>query len=68
MLRSPLPVIGYVLTVDVIGLVEKMVDGIKKTPTLIAGAPFPFNTPLSHFSPSPSPSRSTFCAGTFLVL
>ena len=30
MLRSPVPVIGYVLTVDVIGLVEKMVDGIKK--------------------------------------
>ena len=31
MLRSPLPVIGHVLTIDVIGLVEKMVGGIKNT-------------------------------------
>ena len=54
MLRSPLLVIGHVLTVDIIGLVQKMVGGIQKNPAHAAGAPFPF-CPLSQFSPSPSP-------------
>ena len=50
-------VIGHVLTVDVIGLVRKLVGGIIiKTPALIAGAPFPF--PFFPFSP---PTPFPFC-------
>ena len=47
MLRSPLLVIGHVLTVDVTGLGERKT----KTLALIAGAPFPF----PPFLPRPSP-------------
>ena len=54
MLRSPLLVIAYVLAVDIIGLVQKMVGGIQKKTVHAAGAPFPF-CQLSQFSPSPSP-------------
>ena len=52
MLRRALLVIGHVLTVDVIGLVQKTVDGMQKHRLLIAGASFPF--PLFYdFLPSP---------------
>ena len=54
MLRSPLLVIAYVLAVDIIGLVQKMVGGIQKNPAHAAGAPFPF-CQLLQFSPSPYP-------------
>ena len=53
MLRSALLVIGHVLTVDFIGLVEKMVDGIQKTTALIAGAPFPFPLFRAFLPPPP---------------
>jgi len=58
--RSPLLVIGHILTVDIIGLVQKNNDGRDtKTPALIAGAPFPFPR-FRTFLPLPSPSP--FCA------
>ena len=61
MLRSPLLVIAYVLAVDIIGLVQKMVGGVQtKTPAHMAGPPFPFSL-LSRFSPSPPPPRPIFC-------
>ena len=61
MLRSPLFVIGHVLTVHVTGLVQKTVGGnYTKTPALIAGAPFPFPC-FCIFLPLPSPFSFRAC-------
>ena len=71
--------IGQVLTLDFIGLVEKMVGGIQKTTALIAGAPFPYPL-LRAFLPPPFPSpfcvchagysydRSPFCFGNYRTM
>ena len=40
MLRSPLFVIGHVMTVDIIGLVQKMVGGIQAASWTIAAIIF----------------------------
>ena len=53
MLRSHLLAIGPIFTVDVIGLVEKMVGAIQIHQPLLSRRSLPFS-PLSHFSPSPS--------------
>ena len=55
MLRSPLLVIAYVLAVDIIGLVQKMVGGIQKNPAHTAGAPFPFCQLFNFLPPPPLP-------------
>ena len=51
MLRSALLVIGHVLTVDVIGLVQKMVGEMQKHRLLLQK--LPLSSPRSRFSPSP---------------
>ena len=56
-LRSTLLLIGHVLTVDAVGLVEKIVAAIQKTGSY-SGRPLPLS-PLSRFSSTPSPSP--FC-------
>ena len=55
MLRSALLVIGHVLTVDVIGLVQKMVGGIQKHRLLLQTLPSLFPS-LALFSPPPPPN------------
>ena len=54
MLRSALLMIGHVLTVDFIGLVQKMVGGIQKLTGSYSRRSLPFSS-LSRFSPSPLP-------------
>ena len=51
MLRSALLVIGHVLTVDVIGLVQKMVGEMQKHRLLLQK--LPLSSPRSRFFPSP---------------
>ena len=55
MLRSTLHLIGHVLTVDAVGLVEKIVAAIQKKPALIAGVPFPFRRFRAFHPPPPPP-------------
>ena len=55
MLRSPLLVIGHILTVDILGLVQKMVGGPEYNNTgSYSRRSLPFS-PLTRFSPSPPP-------------
>ena len=58
MLRSALLVIGHVLTVDAIGLVQKMVGEIQKHRLLLQTLPSPFSLPLFRaflLPPPPNP-------------
>ena len=56
MLRSALLVIGHVLTVDAIGLVQKMVGGIQKHRLLLQTLPSLFPSfALFSFPPPPQP-------------
>ena len=55
MLRSPLLVIAYVLAVDIIGLVQKIVDGIQKTQLMQQALPSLFASFCNFLPPPPLP-------------
>ena len=68
MSRGTLLVIGHVLTVDFIGLVQKMVVGIQKHRLLyIAGAPFPFPLFRAFSLPPPPPLFALATQANFKV-
>ena len=56
MLRRPLLVIGHVLTVDIIGLVRKLVGGIQKHRLLQQALPSLFSSFALFSLPLPLPS------------
>ena len=64
MLRSPLLVIGHILTVDILGLVQKMFGGPEYNNTgSYSRRSLPFS-PLTRFSPSPLLPAPLFAPAT----
>ena len=61
MLRRPLLVIGHVLTVDIIGLVRKLVGGIQKHRLLQQALPSLFPSFALFSLPLPLPSPFFAC-------